>query len=240
MFLLWRDVNLIYEKDLWKICLKSGIGGAKKHGGLVQSMTKQLNDWERKFENKSPDKSSIPEKKQLENKSVVNKFEEGLSVLGKLLEDIDDTTTDEDIDNTIDINKKNLRAAILEYIDDESIDEGVAEKITILIAKKSLSNAEVASKVLNYGDPDINSQVKAWVMNHIDKNLTINKLKLPAALYFVNHSDESDVAKVLRGVKDNDTVEKFAKDLFATEHPELSADVATCLLLGEFDSGLEL
>ena len=132
----------------------------------------------------------------------------------------------------------NLRTAILEYIEDESIDEDVAEAITILIAKKSLSNAAVASKVLKYGNPDINSQVKAWVMNHIDEDLTINKLKLLAALYFVKHADESDVSKVIKNAGDN--VEKFAEALFATEHPELSSDVATCLLLGEFDAGFDL
>ena len=106
----------------------------------------------------------------------------------------------------------------------------------MFIAKKSLSNAAVASKVLKYGNPDINSQVKAWVMNHIDEDLTISKLQLPAALYFVKHSDESDVSKVIKNAGDN--VEKFAEALFATEHPELSSDVATCLLLGEFDTGL--
>ena len=71
-----------------------------------------------------------------------------------------------------------------------------------------------------------------------DRDLTINKLKLPAALYFVKHSDESDVSAVIKDASDD--VAEFAEALFATKHPELSADVATCLLLGEFDVGTDL
>lgn len=234
--------------DKWK-------GGAKKHGGLFNAMAKQMDDWGRDLD-KSLDKPSgvnsvIPEKrKEAENKLkvVANELTGGLvypeksevikpqtiSVVEEVVEEKESVLEV----HTINIDEHNLRTAILEYIEHESIDEDVAEAITILIAKKSLSNAEVASKVLNYGDPDINSQVKAWVMNHIDEDLTINKLKLPAALYFVKHSDESDVSKVIKNAGDN--VEKFAEALFATEHPELSANVATCLLLGEFDGGLDL
>lgn len=230
--------------DKWK-------GGAKKHGGLFNAMVKQVDDWGRDFDESlgkpSGVKSVIPEKrKESENKLkvVVNEITGGLAypekseVIKPQTISVEVVEEKESIleEHTINIDEDNLRTAILEYIEDESIDEDVAEAITILIAKKSLSNAAVASKVLKYGNPDINSQVKAWVMNHIDEDLTISKLKLPAALYFVKHSDESDVSKVIKNAGDN--VEKFAEALFATEHPELSSDVATCLLLGEFDTGL--
>lgn len=232
--------------DKWK-------GGAKKHGGFANAMAKQMKDWgvdlDESLGKPSGVKSVIPEKrKESENKLkvVVNEITGGLAypekseVIKPQTISVEVVEEKESIleEHTINIDEDNLRTAILEYIEDESIDEDVAEAITILIAKKSLSNAAVASKVLKYGNPDINSQVKAWVMNHIDEDLTISKLKLPAALYFVKHSDQSDVSKVIKNAGDN--VEKFAEALFATEHPELSSDVATCLLLGEFDAGFDL
>ncbi len=219
--------------DKWK-------GGAKKHGGLFNAMVKQVDDWGRDLDESlgkpSEVNSVIPEKrKESENKLkvVTNELTGGLAypekseVIKPQTISVEVVEEKESIleEHTINIDEDNLRTAILEYIEDESIDVDVAEAITILIAKKSLSNAAVASKVLKYGNPDINSQVKAWVMNHIDEDLTINKLKLPAALYFVKHADESDVSKVIKNAGDN--VEKFAEALFATEHPELSSDVAT-------------
>ena len=235
--------------------MKKMLGGIKKHG-LGGAIEKQMNNWggdlDKALGKPSGVNSSIPEKrKEAENnlKDVAHELTGGLAYPGRG-DNEEDSVSVEVIEeivqekesvlevHTIDISEESLRTAILAFIEHESVDEEVAEAITILIAKKSLSNAEVASKVLNYGDAGINSQVKAWVLNHVDEELTINKLKLPAALYFVKHSDESDVSKVIKNAGDN--VIKFAETLFATEHPELSADVATCLLLGEFDAGLDL
>lgn len=229
-------------------------GGAKKHGGIFGAIGKQVDSWGRDIDESlgkpsGVNSSILGKRKAAENnlKDVANELTGGLAYSGsesvesepvRVIEEVVEEKESVLDVHTIDISEENLRTAILAYIEHESVDEEVAETITILIAKKSLSNAEVASKVLNYGDADINSQVKVWVLNHVDEELTINKLKLPAALYFVKHPDEGDVAAVIKDAGDN--VVEFAEALFATEHPELSADVASCLLLGEFDSGFEL
>ena len=207
--------------------MKKWIGGAKKHGGLFSAMEKQMDSWGRDLDKSlgkpSGVNSSIPEKrKESENnlKDVAHELTGGLAYPGRGENEGDESVgvIEEVVEekelvldvHIIDISKENLRAAVLEYIDHDSVDEEVAEAITILTAKKSLSNAEVASKVLSFGDVDINSQVKAWVLNHVDAELTINKLKLPAALYFVKHSDR-DVAAVIKDAGDN--VVEFAAAL---------------------------
>jgi len=108
------------------------------------------------------------------------------------------------------------------------VDAQLAEDISILIINKLLSNAQVAYKVLAYGNETINTQVKAWVLNHINKDVDIKTLKLPASLYFVEHPDETDVAQAIRNASDN--VKEFAEALFATDHSELTIEITSCLL----------
>lgn len=132
-------------------------------------------------------------------------------------------------EHVIDIYEKNLGIALLKYLCHDSVDENEAEDIMLfLIKNRSLSNKQVASKVLAYGNKDISSQVKAWVLNHINEDVTFNKLKLSAAKYYIDHSNEKDVSEVIREAKEG--VEEFASALFATNHPELSIQVASCLI----------
>lgn len=223
--------------------MKKWIGGAKKHGVLLNSMTNQLDNWGRELDKSTGDlshlNSSIPEKrkaKENELKEIIGIGEEETkSKEVAISEEVVDTLIEETIEpHIINVSAENLRTALLEYLEHDSVDEGIAEEITVLIAKKSLSNAEVASKVLTYGNLAINTQVKNWVLNHIHEDLTINKLKIPAALYFVKHNDHKDVAAAIKSAGDN--VEEFAKALFSTDHSELSADVASCALLGEYST----
>lgn len=58
--------------------------------------------------------------------------------------------------------------------------------------------------------------------------MAIKTLKLPASLYFVEDPDETDVVQSIRNASDN--VKEFAEALFATDHPELTIDIDSCLL----------
>lgn len=188
-------------------------GGAKKHGGILKAVEKQVSDWvdgtDKEISN-SPDViSDIFEQKEDSIRIETSKI--------KVQEE-----------HVINPNAENLRMEILNYLESSAVDAQIAEDISILIINKLLSNAEVASKVLAYGNKDINTQVKAWVLNHIDKDVAVKTLKLPASLYFVEHPDETDVAQAIRNASDN--VKEFAEALFATDHPELTIDIASCLL----------
>ena len=125
-------------------------------------------------------------------------------------------------------NAENLRIEILNYLENSSVDEKVAEDISILIKNKLLLNVQVASKVLAYGNEAINSQVKMWVLNHIGQDVSIKTLKLPAISYFLKHPDETDISKAIDNA--DDSIKKFAEALFVIDHPELTIDIISCLL----------
>ena len=194
-------------------------GGAKKHGGIFKAMGKQVSDWvdgtDKEISN-SPDVIS----------DIFEKKEDSIRIETSI--EIETPKIKAQEESVINPNAENLRIEILNYLESSTVDAKIAEDISILIINKLLSNTEVASKVLAYGNETINTQVKAWVLNHIDKDVAVKTLKLPASLYFVEHPDETDVAQAIRNTSDN--VKEFAEALFATGHPELTIDIASCLL----------
>jgi len=192
--------------------MKKWIGGAKKHGGIFKSMEKQVDEWGKKAEKTIDDFSGVNKEEVIETQTSEIKTKE---------------------ESVINPNAENLRTEILNYLNNDSVDKKVAEDISILIQNELLSNAEVASKALAYGNEALNSQVEKWVLNHINKNVPIKNLISTAALYYIEHTNEGDVANVIKETNNNTTdtsIEAFAEALFETNHPQLSADVALCLI----------
>ncbi len=193
---------------------KKWAGGAKKHSGLINAMEKQISDW-------------------------VDGTNKGVSISPDIFEEKEDFVEIEtpkikpQEEYVINSNAENLRIEILNYLESSAVDAQVAEDISILITNKLLSNAQVASKVLAYGNKTINTQVKTWVLNHIDKDVAIKTLQLPAALYFIKHPDETDVSEAIKNASDN--VKEFAEALFATDHSELTIEITSCLLGNTID-----
>lgn len=199
--------------------VKKWKGGEKKHGGIFKAMGKQVSDWvdgtDKEISN-SPDVIS----------DIFEKKEDSIRIETSI--EIETPKIKVQEEHVINPNAENLRIEILNYLESSAVDAQIAEDISILIINKLLSNAQVASKVLAYGNQTINTQVKTWVLNHIDKDVAIKTLQLPAALYFIKHPDETDVSEAIKNASDN--VKNFAEALFATDHPELTIDIASCLL----------
>jgi hypothetical protein len=240
--------------------LKKIEGGAKKHGGLLKAAGVQADklgrDADKALGGPSALVSSIPEKrKAAENslKDTVSILTGGAAYPGR--ED-DDTVIepvipapllpageldaphveskkavldDESIED-IDVNAKDLSLALRNYIRQESITDEVFTALAGIFLGKDLSNAEIASQVLAYGNKDVNAQVKAWVMKHIPESSEASALKTIAGKYFAAHTSEMDV---LSAIKSDANVSTLASALFATNHSELSAEIAAHLIGAE-------
>lgn len=138
--------------------------------------------------------------------------------------------SDDESIEAIDVNAKDLDLALRNYIRQASITDAVFTALADIFLGKELSNAEIASRVLAYGNKDVNAQVKAWVMKHIPESSEASALKAIAAKYFAEHTSEMDV---LSAISSGEDVATLASALFATNHPELSSEIATHLIGAE-------
>ncbi|MEM6338654.1 MAG: hypothetical protein AAF673_01850 [Pseudomonadota bacterium] len=140
--------------------------------------------------------------------------------------------------SAIDIRAKNLSVALTKYLLRSSIDKEVSESILKLLDEESVSNSEVAIDVLTFGNKEVSAQVKAWVLQHIDSSASVKDLRKIAIEYYSDNTGETDVTLAIG--TGGDTVSDLGEALFATEHPELSANVANYLLIGELGVGSDL
>lgn len=120
-----------------------------------------------------------------------------------------------------------LKEEVLQYIEDDSTEVKFAEEITNLIKDNELSDAEVAALVLPFKDKELNSRIKSWVLQHmegdVDKQMIIDIAEL---------HDHGDVVSL----SEEQTVSDLSTILFKLNDPSLSADIATCLLIGDCSS----
>ncbi len=128
---------------------------------------------------------------------------------------------------------ESLKALVLAYLDENSeiLGEYTVDDINIVIGKTGDADIDVAASVLTFGNAEVNSFVKSWVMEHIVEEASVEELREIAAAYLVEHSSETDVALAIG--TGGEAVSTLAPALFDTNHPELSADVATHLLGAE-------
>ena len=121
-------------------------GGAKKHGGIFKAMGKQVSDWvdgtDKEISN-SPDVIS----------DIFEKKEDSIRIETSI--EIETPKIKAQEESVINPNAENLRIEILNYLESSTVDAKIAEDISILIINKLLSNTEVASKVLAYGNQTI-------------------------------------------------------------------------------------
>ena len=129
---------------------------------------------------------------------------------------------------TIDVSSKSLSMALMKYLLSSAIDKIVSASILELLDRESASNLYVAQVVLAYGNKEVNDQVKAWVLQHIDGSASVDGLREIAIDYYTDHTGETDVTLAIG--KGGNTVLGLGAALFATGHPELSVEVASYLL----------
>lgn len=219
--------------------MKKMFGGIIKHGleGAIKKQTKKWGgDLDKSLGKPSGLNSVILEKRE----AAVSRLTGGLidpvrgdneeePVSVKVIEEVveEKELVLEEV-KTIDISAKSLSMALMKYLLSSSIDKKVSASILELLDRESASNLDVTQDVLAYGNKEVNAQVKAWVLQNIDSSANVKDLRKIAIEYYKEHTGETEVTLAIG--TGGDTVLGLGKALFATDHPELSVDVATHLL----------
>ena len=230
-----------------KNIFKKWEGGAKKHGGIFNAMAKQADDWGRQVDESlgkpSGVNSEIPDKRKAAENSLKDAAHEltgGVAYPGRsesleepepsgmIEEVVEEKESVLEVVKTIDVSSKSLSMALMKYLLSSAIDKIVSASILELLDRESASNLDVAQDVLAYGNKEVNDQVKAWVLQHIDGSASVDGLREIAIEYYTDHTGETDVTLAIG--TGGDTVLGLGAALFATGHPELSVEVASYLL----------
>ena len=125
----------------------------------------------------------------------------------------------------------NLSVALKNYLRQEHVSEELFTDLAKILLGNDLSKTQIASKVLTYGDKDVNAQVKAWVMKRISESAETSALVKIAGTYFATHASEMEVLTAISS--SGEDVTTLASALFATNHPELSSEIAVYLIGAE-------